>query len=237
MPKRPTSRVFFCASAMKPQMGNAMRQKSSPVASEGYPFIGLFAFVTLVFALLGWAFLTALALALTLFTVYFFRDPERHPPVDADAVLAPADGKIVFVGTVQEERSLKAEAIKVSIFMSVFNVHVNRVPFAGKVLDIFYNKGEFFNAALDKASLSNEQAGILLETDRGHRILFVQIAGLIARRIVSYPAVGERLERAERYGLIRFGSRVDVYLPPETELNVRIGERTVAGESVLGYLK
>jgi phosphatidylserine decarboxylase len=214
-----------------------MRQQNQPVAAEGYPFIALFAFITLVFALLGWSILTVLGLALTLFTVYFFRNPERHPPLDPDAVISPADGKIVYVGTVQEERSLKTEAIKVSIFMSVFNVHVNRVPFSGKVLDLFYSKGEFFNAALDKASLDNEQAGILLETDRGHRILFVQIAGLIARRIVTYPVIGDRLERGMRYGLIRFGSRVDVYLPPETELAVRIGERTVAGESVLGYLK
>ncbi len=214
-----------------------MRQQNQPVAAEGYPFIALFAFITLVFALLGWAFLTVISLALTLFTVYFFRNPERHPPLDPDAVIAPADGKIVFVGAVQEERSLKTEAIKVSIFMSVFNVHVNRAPFSGKVIDLFYNKGEFFNAALDKASLSNEQAGILLETERGHRILFVQIAGLIARRIVSYPVIGEQLARGERYGLIRFGSRVDVYLPPETEVTVRLGERTVAGESVLGYLK
>jgi phosphatidylserine decarboxylase len=214
-----------------------MRQQNQPVAVEGYPFIALFAFITLIFAMLGWSVPTVLGLALTLFTVYFFRNPERHPPLDPDAVISPADGKIVYVGTVREERSLKAEAVKVSIFMSVFNVHVNRVPFSGKVLELFYNKGEFFNAALDKASLDNEQAGILLETDRGHRILFVQIAGLIARRIVTYPVVGERLERGERYGLIRFGSRVDVYLPPETELNVRIGERTIAGETILGYLR
>lgn len=214
-----------------------MRNQNHPVASEGYPFIALFAFITLIFALLGWSVLTILGLSLTLFTLYFFRNPERRPPADPAAIVAPADGKIIFVGTVQEERSLHAEAVKISIFMSVFNVHVNRVPFSGKVLDLFYNKGEFFNAALDKASLSNEQAGILLETEGGHRLLFVQIAGLIARRIVTYPQVGDRLERGKRYGLIRFGSRVDLYLPPDTELAVRLGDRTVAGETILGYLK
>lgn len=214
-----------------------MRNQNQPVASEGYPFIGLFAFVTLIFALLGWATPTVLSLALTLFTVYFFRNPERHPPEDPEAVVSPADGKIVFIGTVNEERCLKDQAVKISIFMSVFNVHVNRAPFSGKVADMFYSQGEFFNAALDKASLDNEQAGILLETDKGIRILFVQIAGLIARRIVTYPQIGDRLEKGERYGLIRFGSRVDVYLPAGTEVNVRVGGRTVAGETILGYLK
>ena len=214
-----------------------MRNQNQPVASEGYPFIGLFAFVTLIFALLGWAIPTVLGLALTLFTVYFFRNPERHPPEDPEAVVSPADGKIVFIGTVNEERCLKDQAVKISIFMSVFNVHVNRAPFSGKVADMFYSQGEFFNAALDKASLDNEQAGILLETDKGIRVLFVQIAGLIARRIVTYPQIGDRLEKGERYGLIRFGSRVDVYLPAGTEVNVRVGGRTVAGETILGYLK
>lgn len=214
-----------------------MRNFQSPVASEGYPFIALFAFITLVFALLGWGFLTIVSLFLTLFTVYFFRNPERYPPHDPLAVISPADGKVVFAGPVNEERYFQGDAIKVSIFMSVFNVHVNRVPFSGKVVDMFYNKGEFFNAALDKASLKNEQAGILLEVEHGKRLLVVQIAGLIARRIVTYPVIGDLLERGERYGLIRFGSRVDVYFPPDAEVLVRVGERTVAGESILGYLK
>ncbi|MFA5517125.1 MAG: phosphatidylserine decarboxylase family protein [Desulfuromonadales bacterium] len=214
-----------------------MRNSQSPVAKEGYPFIGLFAFVTLVFALLDWDLLTLLLLALTLFTVYFFRDPDRCAPADEAAVVSPADGKVVFVGEVREERFFQAEAIKVSIFMSVFNVHVNRAPFAGKVVDLFYNKGEFFNASLDKASLQNEQAGLLLEVEGGKRLLVVQIAGLIARRIITYPVIGDLLQRGQRYGLIRFGSRVDVYFPLGTDILVRVGERTVAGESVLAYLK
>ena len=214
-----------------------MRNQNQPVAVEGYPFIGLFAFVTLIFSLLGWAILTVLSLLLTLFAIYFFRNPERHPPADPQAVVAPADGKVVFVGPVREERYFQGEAIKVSIFMSAFNVHVNRVPCSGRVVDMFYNKGEFFNASLDKASLRNEQAGILLESERGKSLLFVQIAGLIARRIVTYPAPGDQLQRGQRYGLIRFGSRVDIYFPLEAEVTVRVGERTLAGESVLGYLR
>jgi len=214
-----------------------MRNQNQPIVSEGYPFIALFGFVTLVFALLGWSLLTVLLLGLTLFTVYFFRNPERVVPAEPDAVVAPADGKVIFVGEVMEDRYFKSEAIKVSIFMNVFNVHVNRAPVSGTVVDQFYNKGEFFNASLDKASLRNEQAGLLMETPEGERLLVVQIAGLVARRIVTYPEVGDSLEKGRRYGLIRFGSRVDVYLPRSSEVTARLGERTVAGESILGYLR
>lgn len=214
-----------------------VRNQNQPVASEGYPFVALFAFVTLVFALLGWGFLTLVLLALSLFTVYFFRNPERCIPQEPGIIVAPADGKVIFVGQVMEERYAREEVTKISIFMSVFNVHVNRVPCTGKVIDMFYNKGEFFNASLDKASMQNEQAGILLETESGKQLLFVQIAGLVARRIVTYPVIGDMLQRGARYGLIRFGSRVDVYLPAGTDVRVRIGDRTVAGETILGDLK
>ncbi len=212
-----------------------MVNQHQPVAKEGYPFIILFAFVTLIFALLDWDLLAFLGLALTLFAVYFFRNPERVLPRE-EGVVAPADGKVVFVGEVEEPRCLQGRAIKVSIFMSVFNVHVNRVPLSGKVVDTFHQHGLFLNAALDKASLENEQAGILLETENGTRFLFVQIAGLIARRIVSYPVVGDILQRGMRYGLIRFGSRVDLYFPVGSTINVGLGDRTVAGESLIGTL-
>ncbi|OHB32945.1 MAG: phosphatidylserine decarboxylase [Desulfuromonadaceae bacterium GWC2_58_13] len=214
-----------------------MRNRHQPVAVEGYPFIALFAFITLVFALLGLKCLTVILLLLTLFTVCFFRNPERVLPTEEDAVVAPADGKIVFVGKVNEERYFKGETTKVSIFMSVFNVHVNRVPFSGKVVDMFYHKGQFLNASLDKASLQNEQGGILLETASGKRLLFVQIAGLIARRIVTYPVVGDLLVKGQIYGLIRFGSRVDLYFPADAEILARLGDRAVAGETILGYLR
>lgn len=210
-----------------------MRNQNQPVAVEGYPFIGLFAFITIVFGLLGWGFLTFVMFALTLFTVFFFRNPERLIPDEPGVVVAPADGKVIFVGEVDEPRCLQGRAVKVSIFMNVFDVHVNRFPCDGKVIDSFYNKGAFLNASLDKASLENEQSGLLIETEQGHRILCVQIAGLVARRIVSYPAVGDVLKRGMRYGLIRFGSRVDLYLPVDAAVRMRVGDRTVAGETVL----
>jgi len=213
-----------------------MQNKNQPIAREGYPFIALFAFVTLVFALLGWVFVTLLLLILTLFSVYFFRNPERIVPSGDNLVVAPADGKVIFVGDVQEDRYFKKRVTKVSIFMSVFNVHVNRVPCDGKVVDMYYNKGQFLNASYDKASECNEQSGILLETEGNSQILFVQIAGLIARRIVTYPVIGDLLQQGARYGLIRFGSRVDIYFPVNSDVTVLLGERTIAGETVLGTL-
>lgn len=214
-----------------------MKKQHQPVAVEGYPFIGLFAFVTLVFALLDWKCLATIGLALSLFSVYFFRNPERYPPAGEKLVLAPADGKVIFAGKVREERFFEGrEVFKISIFMNVFNVHVNRAPLTGKVVDMFYNRGRFFNASLDKASLQNEQAGLLIELPDTRRILCVQIAGLIARRIVSYPELGDMVERGTFYGLIRFGSRVDLYLPEDTEISASLGDRTVAGETVLGTL-
>ncbi|MCD6186998.1 MAG: phosphatidylserine decarboxylase family protein [Desulfuromusa sp.] len=213
-----------------------MQNKNQLIVSEGYPFIILFGFITLVFALLGWVILTLLFLFLTLFSSYFFRNPERVIPTGEDLLIAPADGKIIFVGEVQESRYFKEQVTKISIFMSVFNVHVNRVPCDGKVVAMYYNKGGFVNASYDKASESNEQSGILLETGSGTQILFVQIAGLIARRIVTYPVIGDLLQRGARYGLIRFGSRVDIYLPKNANVTVTLGERTVAGETILGTL-
>ena len=213
-----------------------MRNKNQPIAVEGYPFIGLFAFITVVFALLEWSFFAVIFLSLTLFTVYFFRNPDRTVPQGDDLVISPADGKVVFVDLVQEDRFLNEQVLKISVFMSVFNVHVNRVPCSGKVVDQFYNKGQFVNAALDKASIENEQGGMVIETAGGKKLLVVQIAGLIARRIVTYPVVGDVLERGQRYGLIRFGSRVDVYLPKDAETDIKLGDRCVAGETVLGRL-
>lgn len=215
-----------------------MKNQHQPVAVEGYPFIGLFAFISLFCASVDWNCLATIGFGLTLFTIYFFRNPERFSAEGDNVIVAPADGKIIFVGKVPENRYLEGkEVTKVSIFMNVFNVHVNRVPINCKVIDQFYNQGRFFNASLDKASLENEQSGLLLETSSGLKILCVQIAGLVARRIVSYPENGETLERGRRYGLIRFGSRVDLYFPEGVDVTARLGNKTVAGESVLGYLK
>lgn len=213
-----------------------MKNQHTPFAREGYPFIGGMAAVTVIFALCGWWCLTTIATALTLFTAWFFRNPERVPPAGEKKVVSPADGKVIFVGEVSEPRCGNEPVTKISIFMNVFNVHVNRVPVSGTVTDRFYNPGRFLNAALDKASSENEQCGLVVRTDAGVQVMFVQIAGLIARRIVTYPDVGDRIERGRRFGLIRFGSRVDVYLPPGTSIHARLGDLTVAGETVLGEL-
>jgi len=214
-----------------------LKNTHQAIAVEGYPFIGFFAFLTLLFGVFEWYCLTTILLGLTLFSVYFFRNPERHVPEGEQLVVAPADGKVIFADTVTEDRYFGgAEVFKISIFMNVFNVHVNRAPVSGQVVEQFYNRGQFLNASLDKASLQNEQAGMLVERDSGCRILCVQIAGLIARRIVTYPVVGDTLERGCRYGLIRFGSRVDLYLPVDTDIRVTLGDRTVGGETVMGVL-
>jgi phosphatidylserine decarboxylase len=212
-----------------------MRNDTTPIAVEGYPFIAAAAFLTLVSALLLWKVLAVVGLCLTGFITYFFRNPERIPPEDEHAVLAPADGKVIFIGTLHDER-VDAEVLKISIFMSVFNVHVNRAPVSGRVVDLSYTRGKFLDVRDERATFENEQLGMMVETDNGVMLRVVQVAGLIARRIICYPKKGERLTRGERYGLIRFGSRLDIYLPKSTDLRVSMGDATVAGETVLGYL-
>ncbi len=207
-----------------------------PIAMEGFPFIAFASLVTIVLAAFSFMPLAIASFLMTAFIVYFFRNPERTVPGDPSAMVAPADGKIVFVGNAHE-RHLNAEMLKVSIFMSVFNVHVNRAPFGGKVFDTFYKHGKFLDARDENATFENEQSGVVLELEKGLKIVFVQVAGLIARRIVSYPVKGDCLVRGERYGLIRFGSRVDIYLPKDIRVNVKLGDKTVAGETILGYLR
>jgi len=215
---------------------------SSPFAREGYPFIAYSAGLTILLALSAWglgslvlAVPAFISLLLALFVLYFFRNPERMPPSDTQSVVSPADGTVVVVEQVPET-PLGAPALKISIFMSVFNVHVNRVPFDGTVVDVSYHCGRFFDARDERASCENERNSIVLEISGGVRIAFVQIAGLIARRIVCYARVGDRLKRGERYGLIRFGSRLDVYLPVDVEPLVKLGDIAVAGETVLGKI-
>jgi phosphatidylserine decarboxylase len=218
-----------------------MRNQNTPLAVEGYPFVALAGFVTLVLALLYLTYrqITPIpavaAFGLTLFIIYFFRNPRRVCPEGEQNVVAPADGVVIYLGNAPETH-LGEEMLKVSIFMSVFNVHINRVPVSGRVLDTFYVRGKFLDARDDRATFENEQSGIILETEKGEKLVFVQVAGLIARRIVSYPAKGDSLQRGQRYGLIRFGSRVDVYLPKGIDLRVALGDRTVAGETILGCL-
>ncbi|QXE92520.1 phosphatidylserine decarboxylase family protein [Geomonas subterranea] len=218
-----------------------MRNTNTPVAVEGYPFIAGFAAVAALLALLGqflhfgFFFPAALFALLSLFSVFFFRNPERVTPPGENVVVAPADGEVIFLGKVTEPHT-GAEMEKISIFMSVFNVHVNRAPLTAKVVDDFYTKGKFYDVRDERATFENEQQGLVLETDKGLRMVVVQVAGLIARRIVCYAKAGDRLTRGRRYGLIRFGSRLDVYLPLGTGIDVVMGQKTVAGETVLGIL-
>ncbi|MBI5894438.1 MAG: phosphatidylserine decarboxylase family protein [Deltaproteobacteria bacterium] len=207
------------------------------IAIEGLPFIILFLILSAVFWYFEARYLALFLALLMIFTVWFFRNPERVIPQDPLAVVSPADGKVIIVEKIFEDRFLKADAVKISIFMNVFNVHVNRIPFSGKVLGVFYNPGKFFSANLDKASIENEQNAVLLETANGKRIVFNQIAGLIARRIVCYLKEGDVVEKGKRFGMIRFGSRLDVYLPVECKINVQVGDKVKAGSSILGYLK
>ncbi len=173
---------------------------------------------------------------LTFFVVYFFRDPGRTIPPEKNGILSPADGKVVQVEPCVEDRFLKGPAIKVSVFMSLFDVHVNRNPLTGRVVESAYSPGKFVRADLDQASLANERNALLVENAEGVRLLVVQIAGLIARRIVCWVKKGDWVERGQRFGLIRFGSRLDVYLPPNTALKVQPGQKTLAGQTILGYL-
>jgi phosphatidylserine decarboxylase len=213
-----------------------MKSPRVPVAQEGYPFIGLAGFVTLVCALLDYDFLALLGLALTTFVLYFFRDPERVTPSDADVIVSPADGKVIVVERVFDERYLRDHAYKVSIFMNVFNVHVNRAPYTGQVERVHYLPGMFYSADTEQGALSNEACATTMTTGRGARLAVVQVAGLIARRIVCWAEPGDGLVKGERFGLIRFGSRVDLYLPLSAQVEVAVGQKVRAGETVLGYL-
>lgn len=211
-------------------------QTAFPVARAGYPFIFAAAFTTAVFALLEFTVLSLTGLIVTFFICYFFRDPDRVVPKNSNAVVSPADGRVISAGIVEKSSFFEGRCLKISIFMSVFNVHVNRIPYEGKVEKISYYPGKFFSANLDKASRFNEHNAIFLETEEGKKLCTVQIAGLIARRIICKAQEGDVLARGQRFGMICFGSRLDIYLPEDTKLNVVVGDRVKAGTSVMGYL-
>jgi phosphatidylserine decarboxylase len=213
-------------------------------AREGRPFIAIAALLAifawvLVVARGGllWTLVALLFSILALWVAYFFRDPERTGERGEQLVIAPADGRIVSVADVDEPAFLHSPAKRISIFMNVFNVHVNRYPVSGIVRYVHYNPGKFLHAAAEKASLENEQMSVgLVSGARQHRVLVRQIAGLIARRIANYSREGEKVEQGDRMGIIRFGSRVDVLLPTSAEVIVKVGEITAAGKTVLARL-
>ena len=212
-----------------------MEPQRWPIAKEGLPFVIGAVIVAVFFGVIGWMVLAFFGLVLTAFIAYFFRSPERKIPTRPNAILAPADGKIIHIGEVDEERFLKQRVMKVSIFMSLFDVHVNRAPVSGKVIQRSYRPGKFLTANHDKASVLNEQNAIIVEMENRFQVLVVQIAGLVARRIVCYPKAGDSLERGEIFGLIRFGSRVDLYLPLAVRFYVKVGQSVKGGETILGY--
>ncbi|HET7586209.1 MAG TPA: phosphatidylserine decarboxylase family protein [Gemmatimonadaceae bacterium] len=212
------------------------------LAREGLPFVGLGVAAA---AIMVWQaaahrsaalwVAAALLVIVALWIVYFFRDPERPGPRGDRLVVAPADGRIVMITEVDEPAFVGARAVRVSIFMNIFNVHVNRYPVSGTVAYLHYNAGKFLNAAHEKASLENEQMSVGIDTGR-ERILVRQIAGLVARRIASYARLGARADQGERMGIIRFGSRVDVFVPPGSSLRVAVGDRSHAGITLVAEL-
>jgi len=202
------------------------------IAREGWPFLAIAVVVAVALSWLGWTVLAILAWIAALFVLQFFRDPARTIPSAPKAVLSPADGRIVKVEKAHDPY-LDRDALKISVFMNVFNVHSNRSPVDGKVVNRWYHAGSFLNAALDKASLENERNALHLRTDGGQDVTCVQIAGLVARRILCYVEPGAALARGQRYGFIRFGSRVDVYLDPSARPKVAVGDKVAATETIL----
>jgi phosphatidylserine decarboxylase len=205
------------------------------IAREGWPFVAIAIVVAVVLTAVQFWILAAFAWLVALFILQFFRDPPRAVPVQANAVLSPADGRIVKVEA-SRDPYLDRDALKISVFMNVFNVHSNRSPVDGTVVNAWYHAGGFVNAALDKASLENERNALHLRTPRGDDVTCVQIAGLIARRILCYVKPGDVLARGQRYGFIRFGSRVDVYLVPTATPKVAVGDTVYATTTILAEL-
>ena len=204
------------------------------IAREGWFFIALAMSVSVVATGLGagaWAIPLWLVSA---FIIQFFRDPSRVPPPDLDAIASPADGRIVYVGPAEDPIS-QVRALKISVFMNVFNVHSNRAPIAGRIFNVVYSPGKFLNAALDKASIDNERNALVIVDDEGRSLTCVQIAGLIARRILCYVQEGDRVQRGARYGFIRFGSRVDVYLPVGSQALVSVGDMVLAHSTAVAH--
>lgn len=210
-----------------------MRPQRIPVAMEGVPFLGLAAFASVLFAMLGWSVPAVAAFALLVFILYFFRDPHRVVPHGNDILVSPADGRVLEVVEVDGCPFRSARLWRVSIFMNIFNVHVNRIPVAGVVRNIQYVSGSFMPADRERAMVQNERNAILIEDEKGRSVTVVQVAGLIARRIVCRAETGDWVRRGQRFGMIRFGSRLDCYLPHDCRMSVESGQRTVAGETVI----
>jgi phosphatidylserine decarboxylase len=213
-----------------------MKNPGIPVALEGYPFILFCAFVTLILALLKIAPAAIAGLIITGFVTWFFRDPDRVTPDSGNVFVSPADGKVIVVEKIRDDRFVHEDVHKVSIFMNVLNVHVNRLPFSGTVEQVQLKPGKFYSADSAHGALQNEYCALTVLSGNNLRYGVVQVAGLIARRIVCWAEKGDILQTGQRFGLIRFGSRVDLYLPLQVELDVQTGDKVKAGETVIGHL-
>lgn len=207
------------------------------IVKEGLPFLGAALLLAIGSFLFGWKWLAIGLFVVSLYIAYFFRNPERIAPTGEGLVISAADGKVIAIGPAKEDIFSGGELLRVSVFMNLFDVHVNYAPVDGEIKQTKYHAGAFMNAAYDRAVEENERNGVLMETTRGTRVVLVQVAGLCARRIVSYLKVGARTVRGERIGLIRFGSRCDVYLPKSAEVAVQLGQRVRGGETILARLK
>ena len=227
-------RVRYSGTMEKYSWSDPTGQTAFPVAKAGYPFIFSAAFVTLIFALLGMTYLTLSGLVITFFVCGFFRDPDRVIPNTSAAIVSPADGKVIRVKSIDDSAFYEGRCTQISIFMSLFNVHVNRIPVAGTVKQVRYYPGKFFAANQDKASVQNEHNAVFLETAEGKQFCTVQVAGLIARRIICKVQSGDDVRKGQRFGMICFGSRLDVYLPDDVEIKVSAGDKVKAGSSVIG---
>jgi phosphatidylserine decarboxylase len=226
-------RVGYDGSAQRED--ELMGEQKWPIAKEGLPFLIPSALLTIFFEGIGWKVLMLLGILFTLFIAFFFRNPKRKIPSLQNIILSPADGRVIHLGECEEDRFLKEKALKVSIFMSLFDVHINRVPATGKVLERSYHPGQFLVANAEKSSFLNEQNAFVLETEDRLKILLIQIAGFVARRIVCYAKAGDTLRMGEIFGMIRFGSRIDLYLPAGVKPVVKVGQHVKGGESIIGY--
>lgn len=215
---------------------DALKLASFPIHKEGYKFIIIFALITICIGLLSHT-LGLIGLVLTLWCIFFFRDPERVIPTETNAIVSPADGVVTLI-----ERGVKApddlnfgdkKWNKMSVFLNVFNVHVNRVPVGGKITKVSYKAGKFLSANVAEASSENERNSVVVKTENGSEIVFVQVAGLVARRIISDAAEGQEVKTGDRYGIIRFGSRTDLYFPENVEIKALVGQTMIGGETII----
>ena len=216
----------------------SLKKTVSLIHREGWKFATIF-FLTSSILLMVWLPFAIIGFLLTFFVVWFFRDPDRKTPNIKNKIISPADGKICLIDKAKPPKELlmdSKEMFRICVFMNVFNVHVNRSPVKGTIREIVYKKGQFLNASLDKASEKNERNSLIIETDDNKEIIVTQIAGLIARRILSFVNNKDKIDVGERFGLIRFGSRVDIYLPEGSKAAVKIGDTVKAGETIIGSL-